>query len=182
MFEKINETPNDYSGELNLDEESFHAKIEERLKNFDENENPHNVSEISEKAKNSSPFKTFISGVVAGLGVALIASPIGTKILERFNNKAELEREALANAPEGAVKSLSDLDINQPEGFKIAESLTGYEKLDKLIDGSFEQYDNIGCFSYKPGEKATPYSLGNPKAVLEAMGINPEEATAEQRG
>ena len=60
------------------------------------------------------------------------------------------------------------------------ESLTGIEALDETIDGSFTQYDNIGC--YESDGKVNPNSVGNPDEILMAMGVNPDEATAEQRG
>ena len=60
------------------------------------------------------------------------------------------------------------------------ESLTGYDKLDKLIDGSFDQDSNLGC--YESEGKVSQNSVGNPDLVLRELGIDPATATPEQRG
>lgn len=60
------------------------------------------------------------------------------------------------------------------------ESLTGYDKLDKLIDGSYEQDGNLGCFESEG--KVSESAVGNPSLALEKIGVDPANATPEERG
>jgi len=68
----------------------------------------------------------------------------------------------------------------QKEKEKQFDNLTGIEVLDEKIDGSFEQDDNVGC--YEDANKEHPNSVGNTDAVLKEMGVDPKDATPEQRG
>lgn len=72
-------------------------------------------------------------------------------------------------------------ELNQLEGEKETIELTGVEVLDETIDGSFTQYDNVGCFKNKSPENS-PIDVGSPEEVLKAMGVDPETATPEQWG
>ena len=59
--------------------------------------------------------------------------------------------------------------------------LTGYEEFDSRIDGSFEQYDNPGCYDDKDG-KYSPTSVANVESALNLIGKTMETATPEELG
>lgn len=131
--------------------------------NGDNSESSHEKSRATaEKAKNNSALKRVVGGVFAAIviaGTAITAYNMG-------------QNKVTTAAPTEATQSVED----SGEKAEI-KSLTGYEALDETIDGSLEQYDNIGCY-----ESRTDGSVGDPDKVLEAMGVNPEDATAEERG
>ncbi len=134
---------------------------------------PEEVEATIEKAKNKSNLKnTLRSAFLIALTTATIA--LGTIAIIS-------SRPSAPEAP-SAYSYVNSRDHQRVSVGEQAEvkSLTGYEVLDETIDGTFLQYDNIGC--YESEEKTSPNAVGNPNIVLRAIGINPEEATAEQRG
>lgn len=66
-----------------------------------------------------------------------------------------------------------------------AESVLTRESLNGMIDGSFNQDGNLGCYESE-GKVGQEYgdntAVGNPKLILEAMGIDPAKATPEDWG
>jgi len=60
------------------------------------------------------------------------------------------------------------------------EAHHGIESLNQLINGSFEQDGNIGC--YENNNKVDQASVGNPRAVADYLGIDFDNATPEERG
>ena len=89
-------------------------------------------------------------------------------------------------APEGSpIQTPENVDLNQGEDETNKETKTNLEytgnpELDKELDGSFEQDDNVGCYEEK--DKVTENSVGKPEEILKFLGIDPATATAEQWG
>ena len=127
------------------------------------NVSPDTANRIEGKMKGNPGLKGFLAvGALVGLTAAI------SFVAMSNNNSATVEDEFAA------------MGFEQWGETSKANALTGYEVLDSTIDGSYQQYDNIGC--YNSEGKVSDHAVGNPNKVLEAMGINPEEATAEQRG
>ena len=137
---------------------------------------PPKVQETKEKAAKHSGFNRFINNTaevvkdpkkLAVLGLtAMIATGAaigGYQVGKSLNGNAE-------TSSTQSEESIGD----------EFESLTGYDKLDKLIDGSFSQDGNLGC--YESEGKVSDTAIGNPDLVLKEMGIDPATATAEERG
>lgn len=129
---------------------------------------PEEIADTTERARKKKNFKRMIAGIF--IAAAVIAA--GVIVPNVIGNK---ENSDLANRPDSREAAFS----TRLEKAEI-KSLTGYEVLDKTIDGSFMQYDNIGC--YESEGKVSDYAVGNPDVTLEAMGIDPANATAEERG
>ena len=85
-----------------------------------------------------------------------------------------------ANIQQSSAEPGNDQIRTEQSAEEAFESLTGYDKLDKLIDGSFDQDSNLGC--YESEGKVSQNSVGNPNLILEELGIDPATATPEQRG
>lgn len=129
---------------------------------------PEEIAGTTKRAHKKKNFK----GMIAAISIAAVVIAAGAIVPNVIGNK---ENSDLASRP-GSREAAFSTRLEKPE----IKSLTGYEVLDKTIDGSFMQYDNIGC--YESEGKVSDYAVGNPDAVLEAMGIDPANATAEERG
>ncbi|MBR2855586.1 hypothetical protein IKE99_01440 [Candidatus Saccharibacteria bacterium] len=143
-------------------------------------------------AKRNKGFKNFLKQYGAPAVMVALAG-IATLVAVKFNksNEGAEAKAAIETESEAPVETEFETELNISSADELAaqigaeqwtseKELTGYEVLDASIDGSYLQYDNIGC--YNAEGKVSDHAVGNPDAVLEAMGINPEEATAEQRG
>lgn len=122
------------------------------------------LSKIYEKAKKNETVKKVLS---AAAGIAVVGVLVASFVTGGPNNSSVIE----------STSTTSSISAEQETG---PESLTGYEILDNTIDGSFLQYGNIGC--YESHEKTADISVGAPNEVLRAIGINPDNATPEERG
>ena len=120
------------------------------------------------KAKNNKGVKTAIGTAVvtATLIVTLAVGGVVGKIAEAVNSPGN-----------GRQNTESAQGY---EGESTLESLTGYEEYDSLIDGSFQQYNNPGC--YDSEGKSTPNSVANPTEALALIGATPETATSQEWG
>ena len=128
------------------------------------------ATETKEHASRNSAFKKFIAG-------ALIAATVFTG--GAFAGAGFAKKEAPKTNPTTVEDVYGGVKDERQEKVEVKD-LTGIEALDEKIDGSFEQDDNVGC--YEDSNKVHPNSVGNPDAVLKEMGVNPEDATPEQRG
>ena len=123
------------------------------------------------KGKHKKNFKKTLTAIA--LGVILAGTVAGFFAFK----DTDREEPDLAKKPDSREAAFS-MKAEKPE----IKSLTGFEMLDLLIDGSFSQYDILGCYDYEPEKKVSKGAVGNPDAVLEALGIDPNNATAEERG
>lgn len=132
-------------------------------------EKANNIKNIQETIKNSNKksafsFKRLVVAGVLAVGIAAVLVGCG---------KADPTKEPTHMA----VEQVSDSEV-----------YTGDEVLDQFIDGSLTQYDNPGCFDnngyygYEAEKKDSPYDVANPETILNLMGTNSKEATAEQWG
>ena len=126
---------------------------------------------ILNKVKKSKGFKAVISVALAGVMAFSAAGNFAQ------NNRASAME---ADAFEQAVQATQYEDSGGGETEQQYNVLTGYEALDKLIDGSFEQDDNPGC--YEADGKVSPDAVANPNQVFEMMGVDPANATADDYG
>ena len=171
-----------------ISDEEF-AAVEERIKQFDETGNagpitetelPPKVQELKKKAVNNIAFKSALDNlvkdikeiakspkrIIAALGLTAMIAAAGI-------GGYKVGKEFLSNGADNGIKNEQTTDDE-------IESLTGYDKLDRRIDGSFEQDDNLGCYESKG--KVSDDAVANPDLVLQEMGIDPATATPEQRG
>ncbi|MBR3254098.1 hypothetical protein IKF86_02525 [Candidatus Saccharibacteria bacterium] len=119
--------------------------------------------------------KKFLAGGLAATIGLSAAGFAGYKIGNR--NSAPKTEQTVEIADDQATTAEDRAEVE-----KDIEVLTGNEKLDALIDGSFEQYDNVGLYKYEMDNKWSNSAVSNPKAILEYMGVDPAEATAEDYG
>lgn len=130
------------------------------------------LKNILSKVKKSKGFKAVVSVALAGIMAFSVAGNFS-----QGNQASAME----ADAFEAAVQAM---EHEEAGGSKEAEQqyneLTGYEALDKLIDGSFEQDDNPGC--YEVDGKVSPDAVANPNQIFELMGVDSAKATAEDYG
>lgn len=126
---------------------------------------------VLNKVKKSKGFKSVVSIALAGVMAFSLAG-----------NFAQNSRVSAmeADAFEQAVQATQHEDSGGGETEQQYNVLTGYEALDKLIDGSFEQDDNPGC--YEADGKVSPDAVANPNQVFEMMGVDPANATADDYG
>ncbi|MBQ2623353.1 hypothetical protein IJG12_03480 [Candidatus Saccharibacteria bacterium] len=129
---------------------------------------PEEVNATVEKTKNNSSAKGFLSkkAMAAIVATSLLAG--GT-----IGYFAANTQQSSAEPTDNQVRAEQQIEND-------FESLTGYDKLDRMIDGSFEQDGNLGC--YESDGKVSQNAVGNPNLVLEELGIDPATATPEQRG
>ena len=149
-----------------------------------EEASPETISEEeAEKTKERAEKKPAVRSLFNKATAMLIA---GSIFVGAFAGAAgagvfDAKREALKdNQPKVEENYDKTEKQEQKEKEKQFDNLTGIEVLDEDIDGSFEQDDNVGC--YEDGNKVSPNSLGNPNAILKEMGVDPKDATPEQRG
>ena len=121
-----------------------------------------------EKTKNNSSAKGFLSKKAMAAIVA--TSLLAGGVIGYF----------AANTQQSSAEPINDQVRAEQSVENDFESLTGYDKLDRMIDGSFEQDGNLGC--YESDGKVSQNAVGNPNLVLEELGIDPATATPEQRG
>ncbi len=126
------------------------------------------VNATVEKTKNNPSASGFISKKAMA---AIIAASLFTGGVAGYFG---------ANLQQSSAESNSDQIRAEQSVEKNFESLTGYDELDRMIDGSFEQDGNLGC--YESEGKVSQNAVGNPNLVLEELGIDPATATPEQRG
>lgn len=163
-------------------------KIEkvEQIEKVEKPELSPEVQELKQKAEKHSGFNSFLGNIantlknvsenvvefvkdpkkLAALGLATaIAAGAGMVGYQSFSNQG--------NADSTRTETEESIEDNY-------ESLTGYNKLDKLIDGSYEQDGNLGCFESEG--KVSESAVGNPSLALEKIGVDPANATPEERG
>ena len=136
------------------------------------------VKKTAERAKRSGKWKQFVAAIT--LTVTLVGSIIAPAVANYISSRAPA-------APTGIEQV--DTDLNGLEGTigttneseRTYEELTGYEAFDSRIDGSFEQYDNPGCYDDKEG-KYSPTSVANVESALQLIGKTMETATPEEIG
>lgn len=161
--------------------------VEEKIEKTEKSELSPEVQKLKEKAMNHSGFKGFLGKVANTIKDA------ANKVAEVVKDPKKLAALGLATmiaAGAGIAgyqignNSRSDAETSGTQSEESIgdefESLTGYDKLDRLVDGSFSQDGNLGC--YESEGKVSDTAIGNPDLVLKEMGIDPATATAEERG
>ena len=108
------------------------------------------------------------------LGIAAL-SLVG--ILKETGNNSVLPNKSEPITDKADVEGAESIDAGEQAIEQV--EYTKHEQLNQLIDGSFEQYDNVGLYKYEMDKKIDPTAVGNTTAVLEYLGINPETATAD---
>lgn len=157
-------------------------KIEkvEQIEKVEKPELSPEVQELKQKAEKHSGFAGILNKVkeilkdpktrrkvgAVALAAATAAGAIGFASHEIVEN-------LFGNADSTRTETEESIEDNY-------ESLTGYNKLDKLIDGSYEQDGNLGCFESEG--KVSESAVGNPGLALEKIGVDPANATPEERG
>ena len=150
------------------------------------------VAATIEKAKSGfGGFKKALGVAAMAALVMAVAAGCGKKEAVTESPRFEMPEPTPTPIVEVAeMPSVTDLPPVTIEGIEDYESVenvdwTGNEVLNDLIDGSFDQYGNPGCYGETEearNAKHSPDSVGNPVEVLKLMGVDSlEEATPEQR-
>lgn len=157
-------------------------KIEkvEQIEKVEKPELSPEVQELKQKAKEHSGFAGILNKVKEVLKDPKTRRKVGAVALAAATAAGaigfaghEIAENLFGNADSTRTETEEPVEDNY-------ESLTGYNKLDKLIDGSYEQDGNLGCFESEG--KVSESAVGNPSLALEKIGVDPANATPEERG
>ena len=132
---------------------------------------PEKLAQTKEKAKQKGSIKDFLTKKV--LPVVLSASLLIGGIVAIVSNFNSVEPSSDQDSKVTETEKSDKIAENQ-------EAHRGIESLNQLINGSFEQDSNIGC--YEDNNKVNQASVGNPRAVADYLGIDFDNATPEERG